>query len=64
MIRIRSILGDGRTVIEVTGHEGHVADGRVCAAVSAITQTALLGLQAVAGEHPDLVSIEITQEST
>lgn len=63
MIRIRARLGDGHTSIEVDGHEGHVQDGRVCAAVSAITQTALLGLEQVAQQHPDLVSIEITQEN-
>ncbi|MFI6594989.1 ribosomal-processing cysteine protease Prp [Nonomuraea sp. NPDC050536] len=62
MIRIRARLGDGHTSIEVDGHEGHVLDGRVCAAVSAIAQTALLGLEQVAAQHPDLVSIEITQE--
>jgi len=64
VIQVRALLGDGVTRIEVDGHEDHQADGRVCAAVSAITQTALLGLQAVAAQHPDLVSIEITQEST
>lgn len=62
MIRVSARLGDGTTSIEVTGHEGHVQDGRVCAAVSAITQTALLGLEQVARQFPDLVSIEITQE--
>lgn len=62
MIRIRARLGDGTTRIEVDGHEGHVKDGRVCAAVSAITQTALLGLEQVALQHPDLVSIDIQQE--
>lgn len=62
MIRVRARLGDGRTLIEVSGHEGHVEHGRVCAAVSAITQTALLGLQATAEQYPDLVSVEITQE--
>lgn len=62
MIRIRARLGDGHTSIEVDGHEGHAVQGRVCAAVSAITQTALLGLEQVARQHPDLVSIEITQE--
>lgn len=62
MIRVSARLGDGCTSIEVTGHEGHVLDGRVCAAVSAITQTALLGLEEIARQHPDLVSIEITQE--
>ncbi|MFB6977694.1 ribosomal-processing cysteine protease Prp [Streptomyces scopuliridis] len=62
MIRVRARLGDGHTSIEVDGHEEHAEDGRVCAAVSAITQTALLGLEQIASQHPDLVSIEITQE--
>ncbi|MFP3986885.1 ribosomal-processing cysteine protease Prp [Streptomyces sp. E11-3] len=62
MIRVRALLGDGRTSIEVTGHEGHVEDGRVCAAITAITQTALLGLEQYAQQYPDLVSVEITQE--
>jgi uncharacterized protein YsxB (DUF464 family) len=62
VIRIRARLGDGHTSIEVDGHEGHAVQGRVCAAVSAITQTALLGLEQIAAQHPDLVSIDITQE--
>lgn len=62
MIEIRARLSGGLTRIEVTGHEGHVEDGRVCAAVSAITQTALLGLVAVAEQHPDLVTIDIEED--
>lgn len=62
MIRIRARFSGDVTSIEVTGHEGHVLDGRVCAQVTAITQTAVLGLEQVAEHHPDLVSIEITQE--
>ncbi|MER6942499.1 ribosomal-processing cysteine protease Prp [Nonomuraea sp. NPDC050790] len=62
MIRIRAHLGPGHTSIEVDGHEGHAEQGRVCAAVSAIAQTALLGLQEIARQHPDLVSIQITEE--
>lgn len=62
MIEVRARLGGGRTSIEVAGHEEHAAGGRVCAAVSAITQTALLGIQAIAEQHPDLVSVEITEE--
>ncbi|MEV5138434.1 ribosomal-processing cysteine protease Prp [Streptomyces syringium] len=62
MIRVRALLGDGRTSLEVDGHEEHAEAGRVCAAVSAITQTALLGLEQIALQHPDLVSVEITQE--
>ncbi|MGI5161398.1 ribosomal-processing cysteine protease Prp [Microbispora sp. CA-102843] len=62
MIHVRARLGAGLTSIEVEGHEGHVQDGRVCAAVSAITQTALLGLQEIARQYPDLVSITINEE--
>ena len=62
MIRIRAHLGPGHTSIEVDGHEEHAEQGRVCAAVSAIAQTALLGLEEIARQHPDLVSIDITQE--
>ncbi|MFI9332004.1 ribosomal-processing cysteine protease Prp [Kitasatospora sp. NPDC052868] len=62
MITIRARLGDGRTSIEVTGHEEHAAGGRVCAAVSAVTHTALLGLEELARQHPDLVSVTITEE--
>ena len=62
MIEIRARLSGGLTRIEVTGHEGHVKDGRVCAAVSAITQTALLGLAAVAEQHPYLVTIDIEED--
>jgi len=62
VIRILARLGDGYTSIEVEGHEGHAEGGRLCAAVSAITQTALLGLEEIARQHPDLVSIEITDQ--
>ncbi len=64
MISVRARLGDGFTLIEVTGHQGagDGGSGRVCAAVSAITQTALLGLQQVAEMHPDLVSISIEEQ--
>jgi hypothetical protein len=62
VIRVRARLGDGHTSIEVDGHEEHAEQGRVCAAVSAITQTALLGLQLVAEQHPDIVSVEITEK--
>jgi hypothetical protein len=62
VIRVRARLGDGRTSIEVDGHEEHAENGRVCAAITAITQTALLGLEQYALQYPDLVSVEITQE--
>lgn len=62
MIQVRARLGNGRTVIEVSGHDEPAVGGRVCAAVSAITQTALLGLELVAQQHPDMVSVKITEE--
>jgi len=62
VIEVRARLGDGLTSIEVAGHDERAAGGRVCAAVSAITQTALLGLQQIAEQHPDQVSVEITEE--
>lgn len=62
MIRITARLSNGATRLHVEGHEGHLEDGRVCAAISAITQTALLGLEQVALTHPDLVSIDIQEE--
>lgn len=63
MIRVQAVLADGRFRLDVDGHEGHAQEGRVCAAVSAVTQTALLGLEEIARQYPDLVSIEITQEN-
>jgi uncharacterized protein YsxB (DUF464 family) len=62
VIEIRARLGNGRTSIEVSGHDEPAVGGRVCAAVSAITQTALLGLDQVAQQYPDHVSIQITEE--
>jgi uncharacterized protein YsxB (DUF464 family) len=64
VIRIRAVLGDGHFSLTVDGHEEHRQDGRVCAAVSAITQTALLGLEQVALQHPDLVEVHITERNT
>ena len=61
MIRVDARLADGLTRIEVRGHEEHAEQGCVCAAVSAITQTALLGLEEIARQHPDLVSVEIEE---
>lgn len=60
MIQVQAVLGGGHLSLTVTGHEGHVEEGRVCAAVSAITQTALLGLEEIGKQHPDLVQVVIT----
>lgn len=61
MIRVVADLADGQFALRVDGHEEHAEGGRVCAAVSAITQTALLGLQEIARQYPDLVSITIKE---
>lgn len=61
MIHVQAQLLDGVTRIEVTGHEGHLEDGRVCAAVSAITHTALLGLEEIARQHPHLVTFDLKE---
>lgn len=55
-------MGDGLFRLTVEGHEEHQAAGRACAAVSAITQTALLGLEHVATEFPDLVQVTVRME--
>lgn len=62
MIHVAVTLTAGRTSIEVTGHEGHAVGGQVCAAITAITQTAVLGLEQYAQAYPDLVSIQITTQ--
>lgn len=62
MIEVRAELGDGSTSITVTGHED-AGDGPavLCAAVTAITHTALLGLEQLALQHPDHVSVNIKE---
>lgn len=62
MIRVTAVLGAGTFRLDIDGHEEHAAGGVVCAAVSAISQTALLGIAEIARQHPDLVSVEITEE--
>lgn len=66
MIEIAAEARAGWTQVTVAGHEPYAGEagdgGRVCAAVSAITRTAILGLQAVAEAFPDLVSITVTEE--
>lgn len=64
MIRVRADLGEGHTSITVEGHENHVAQGRICAAVTAVIRTALLGLEQIALRHPEHVHIEISEEES
>lgn len=65
MIHVAARLEDGRLELIVSGHAGAGEPGQdvVCAAVSAIVHTALLGLQAVAERHPEHVRVTITEEA-
>ncbi len=57
MIEVRAVLGDGKFELHVDGHD----DTHVCAAISAITQTALLGLEEYAAQYPNQVLVTITE---
>ncbi|MEK3744723.1 ribosomal-processing cysteine protease Prp [Brevibacillus sp. FSL K6-0770] len=64
MIRIKAFLDNGEMKIEAVGHANYAEHGKdiVCAAISTIMQTALLGIQAVAQQYPEYVSLEIQSE--
>ena len=59
MIKINVSAESGQMTIEVKGHAMYGAHGRdiVCAGVSAILQTAVLGLEAIAERYPNHVQI-------
>lgn len=59
MITIKAEKKSGLVSIKVEGHANYDEHGKdiVCSAVSAITQTALLGLLAIAESYPDHVKI-------
>ncbi len=63
MIFIRAELGEGLLRLSVDGHADHAEEGRVCAAVSAVTQTTLLGLEALARQFPAHIEITIKETS-
>lgn len=59
MINI-NIRDNGETLsIEIFGHANYDQHGRdiVCSAISAISQTSILGLRAVANSYPDYVVV-------
>jgi uncharacterized protein YsxB (DUF464 family) len=64
LIYITAEMADGQMKVEAVGHANYAEHGKdiVCAAVSAIMQTALLGLQAIAEQYPEHVSLEITEK--
>lgn len=61
MIDIKINMKSGDMEIKVKGHAGYAPHGQdiVCAGVSAILQTAVLGLEALANSHPDHVRVNI-----
>jgi uncharacterized protein YsxB (DUF464 family) len=61
MINVDVKMKSGDMVIDVKGHAGYAPHGQdiVCAAVSAILQTAVLGLESVARTYPDNVRVNI-----
>lgn len=63
MIVITAELGDGRYLLRVDGHENHAENGLVCAAVSAVAHTALLGLEQIAQHHPQHVTVTIKEKT-
>jgi uncharacterized protein YsxB (DUF464 family) len=64
MIQIQTSQHNGYMKIEVHGHANYDEHGKdiVCAAVSAIMQTALLGLHSVAEAYPEYVRIQEDQQ--
>ena len=60
-IVVTARVGDGRFDLHIVGHDQPAAQGRVCAAVSAVSQTALLGLEEIARQHPDHVTYTIEE---
>jgi uncharacterized protein YsxB (DUF464 family) len=63
MIEVAAVVGPGTTEIRVTGHESHDGDtdrrGIVCAAVTAVTRTALMGLEQFGQMYPDQVQVTV-----
>jgi uncharacterized protein len=64
VIKIQARMKSGEMQIHAVGHAGYAEHGKdiVCAAISTIMQTALLGIQAVAEQYPNHVSLEIISE--
>jgi len=60
MIKIKYAVESGDMLISVKGHANYGEFGKdiVCAGVSAIVQTALLGLVEIANAYPANVSVE------
>lgn len=61
MVKITVDMKSGKMLIDADGHANYAPNGQdiVCSAVSAILQTAVLGLQGIAEQYPDHVSVNI-----
>lgn len=59
MIKVHAKMQSGDILIECKGHADYAPHGQdiVCAAVSVIMQTALLGLESLAATYPNHVEI-------
>lgn len=65
MTRIEVDLASGLVVIKAEGHANYAEHGKdiVCASVSTVLQTAVLGLQMIAEQYPEHVQIQIREGS-
>lgn len=61
MTNINVTMENGHVSIDIAGHAGYAPYGQdiVCSAISAIVQTAILGLEAIAEQYPNNVKIDI-----
>lgn len=66
MIRVRATITDDRMCIDVFGHAAFEEPGRdiVCAGVSMLMQTTLLGLEAAAQHYSTWISAEVNDQRT
>lgn len=64
MIKVNVKMASGDIQIDVKGHAGYAPHGQdiVCAAVSAILQTAVLGIESIAATYPSHVKVNIDQQ--
>lgn len=63
MIKVNVNLKSGDISIDIKGHAGYAPHGQdiVCAAISAIAQTAVLGIESIAATYPEHVVVNIEQ---
>ncbi len=65
MITVTVTLSEEEMQVKVSGHADYAEKGKdiVCAGVSAIVQTAVLGLQAIAEKYPRHVKVTVRGEN-